>query len=85
MAPTKWDPTTIDYELPTAWLEVGRLVDLALPGAVNTAQRDTLGRAITDLLVDAELRAVKEHGDQILASIEGGQFSDFRSTRVSGA
>jgi hypothetical protein len=75
----------INYEVPATWLEVDRLVDLALPGAVNTAQRDTLGRAITDLVIEAELRAVKEHGDQILESIEGGQFSDIRSTRLSEA
>jgi hypothetical protein len=39
-----------------------------------------LGRAITELVIDAELRAVKEHGDQILESIAGQQFSDIRAT-----
>ena len=74
------DPMAINLEVPAAWQEVDRLVDLALPGAINTAQRNTLGRAITELVIDAELRAVKEHGDQILESIAGQQFSDIRAT-----
>jgi hypothetical protein len=73
---------TTDESLETPCQQiVDRMIDELMPDGGWGSPKDLLQQAIIDLVQDSEVRAVAEHGVQILESIQGVRFVEIRDER----